>query len=39
MEKYEKNEEDGEKSVQMRRTFLKKEMRNVYLLSACAYMN
>ncbi len=39
MEKYEKNEEDGEKSVQMRRTFFKKEMRNVYLLSACAYMN
>ncbi len=39
MEKYEKNEEDGEKSVQIRRTFLKKEMRNVYLLSACAYMN
>ncbi len=39
MEKYEKNEEDGEKSVQIRRTFFKKEMRNVYLLSACAYMN
>jgi hypothetical protein len=36
MEKYEKNEEDGEKSVQMRRTVLKKEMRSVYLLSACA---
>ncbi len=39
MEKYKKNEEDGEKSVQMRRTFFLKEMRNVYLLSACAYMN
>jgi len=39
LENYEKNEEDGEKSVQMRRTFFKKEMRNVYLLSACGYMN
>jgi hypothetical protein len=36
MEKYEKNEEDGEKSEQMRRTFKKKKMRSVYLLSACA---
>jgi hypothetical protein len=36
MEKYEKNEEDGEKSVQLRRTVLKKKMRSVYLLSACA---
>jgi hypothetical protein len=36
MEKYEKNGEDGEKSEQMRTTFLKKEMRSVYLLSACA---
>jgi hypothetical protein len=26
----------GEKSVEMRRTFPKKEMRSVYLLSACA---
>ncbi len=39
MEKYEKNEEDGEKSVQMRRTFLRKEMRSVYLLSGMCYMN
>jgi hypothetical protein len=29
MEKYEKNEEDKEKSVQMRRTFKKKEKRSV----------
>jgi hypothetical protein len=36
MEKYEKNEEDGEKSEQMKRTFEKREMRSVYLLSACA---
>jgi hypothetical protein len=37
MEKYQKNEEDREKSVQMRRTFLKKEMKSVYLLSACVH--